>query len=251
MTDAPPTLSPMPQYRRLKAYITEAILAGELKPGQRIPSELELVKRFEVSRMTATRALKELEQDGVIARVQGVGSFVSVRKTEQAMFEINNISDSVRRGGQAYHCQVIRLGEGREAAILALMGLSPGGVYARSALLHHADGVPVQFEDRYANLAFAPDYLSQDFTRVTPYDHLMSLGPLQAAEQVFEAARPDAEMARLLKVKPAEPCILLRRRTWSLNLVASVALITAPSSRYRFGGTSGTPPAHAAALPRL
>jgi len=242
---------PMPQYRRLKAYITEAILAGALKPGQRIPSELDLVKRFEVSRMTATRALKELEQDGVISRMQGVGSFVSVRKTESALFEINNISDSVRRGGQAYHCKVITLEQGRAPAILALMGLAPDGVYARSALLHHADGVPLQFEDRYANLAFAPDYLAQDFTKVTPYDHLMSLGPLQAAEQVFEAARPDAGTARLLAVKESEPCILLRRRTWSLNLVASVALITAPSSRYRFGGVSGTLPAHAAGLPRL
>ncbi|WP_158595870.1 UTRA domain-containing protein [Oleomonas cavernae] len=242
---------PLPQYQRLKAYITEAILAGELKPGQRIPSELDLVKRFEVSRMTATRALKELEQDGVISRMQGVGSFVSVKKTESALFEINNISDSVRRGGQAYFCQVISLGLGSDPAIQDMMGLPRHQPYARSGLLHHADGVPVQFEDRYANLAFAPDYLAQDFTKVTPYDHLMSLGPLQAAEQVFEAARPDAEMARLLRVKVSEPCILLRRRTWSLNLVASVALITAPSSRYRFGGTSGTPPDWAAVLPRL
>lgn len=241
----------LPQYQRLKAHITDAILSGELKPGQRIPSELDLVKQFEVSRMTANRALKELEQDGVISRVQGVGSFVSVRKTEQAMFEINNISDSVRRGGQAYSCRVISQGQGRDPAILALMGLVPGDFYARSALLHHADGVPVQFEDRYANLAFAPDYLAQDFTKVTPYDHLMSLGPLQAAEQVFEAVRPDAETAQLLQVKAVEPCILLRRRTWSLNLVASVARIVAPSSRYRFGGTSGTPPAHAGVLPRL
>lgn len=242
---------PLPHYQRLKAFVTDEIEAGRLRPGDRIPSELDLIKRFGVSRMTANRALRELEQAGAVTRVQGVGSFVATRKTEQAMFEINNIAEAVRAGGQAYACRVIRLEEEADPAMTAFMGLGPGARYGRAVLLHLADGVPVQHEDRCANLAFAPAFLDQDFTRVTPYDHLMSLGPLQAAEQVFEADLPGAELARLLQVPAALPCIVLRRRTWSLNMVASAARITAPSNRYRFSGVTGAVPPAGLALPRL
>ncbi|MCF4167305.1 UTRA domain-containing protein [Zavarzinia compransoris] len=242
---------PLPHYQRLKAFVTGEIEAGRLRPGDRIPSELDLIKRFGVSRMTANRALRELEQAGAVTRVQGVGSFVASRKTEQAMFEINNIAEAVRAGGQAYGCRVIRLAAEADPAMAAFMGLAPGERYGRAVLLHLADGVPVQHEDRCANLAFAPDFLTQDFTRVTPYDHLMSLGPLQAAEQVFEADLPGADLARLLQVTASLPCIVLRRRTWSLNMVASAARITAPSSRYRFSGVTGTVPPAGLGLPRL
>lgn len=242
---------PQPQYQRLKAHVMAEIEAGTLRPGDRIPSELDLIKRFGVSRMTANRALRELEQAGAVTRVQGVGSFVAMRKTEQAMFEINNIAEAVRGGGQHYGCRVIHLAAERDPAVLAFMGLSEGGRYGRAVLLHLADGVPVQHEDRCANLAFAPEFLDQDFTRVTPYDHLMSLGPLQAAEQVFEADLPGAELAALLQVPAALPCIVLRRRTWSLNMVASAARITAPSNRYRFSGVTGTVPPSGRMLPKL
>ena len=50
---------PLPHYQRLKAFVTDEIEAGRLRPGDRIPSELDLIKRFGVSRMTANRALRE------------------------------------------------------------------------------------------------------------------------------------------------------------------------------------------------
>lgn len=242
---------PLPQYQRLKAYVSDEIAAGRLRPGDRIPSELDLIKRFGVSRMTANRALRELEQAGAVTRVQGVGSFVAARKTEQAMFEINNIAEAVRAGGQAYGCRVIHLAAEAEPEMLAFMGLGAGRRYGRAVLLHLADGVPVQHEDRCANIDFAPHFLDQDFTCVTPYDHLMALGPLQAAEQVFEAALPAPDLARLLQVPPSLPCIVLRRRTWSMNMVASAARITAPSNRYRFSGVTGAVPPFGLELPRL
>jgi len=242
---------PQPQYQRLKDFVSAEIAAGRLRPGDRIPSEQDLVRRFGVSRMTANRALRELEQAGSVTRVQGVGSFVAMRRTEQAMFEINDIATAVRAGGRDYACRVVHLAAEAAPEMLAFMGLAADARYGRAVLLHLADGVPVQHEDRAANLAFAPDFLDQDFTRVTPYEHLMSLGPLQAAEQAFEAALPSPPLARLIEVPPGLPCIVLKRRTWSLDMVASAARITAPMSRYRFSGITGTLPPQGALLPPL
>ncbi len=65
-----------PRYLQLKELIIGQISAGELQPRDRVPSENELVDATGVSRMTANRALRELNDEGYVERVAGVGTFV-------------------------------------------------------------------------------------------------------------------------------------------------------------------------------
>jgi GntR family histidine utilization transcriptional repressor len=231
-----------PRYQRLKAYLSGRIEAGGLKPGDRLPSEQELVRLFSVSRMTANRAFNELEAEGVIRRIQGLGSFVAVHKTQSAVLEIHDIAAEIRARGQTYRCEPLHIERPRAKSMNRLLGLPPSAKHYRTCLVHHADGMPIQIEDRFVNPNFAPGYIDQDFTEITPYQYLMSLASLQAAEHVFEAHLPSAEAAKWLRIDPISPCLVLRRRTWSLNMVASVAILTAPNSRYRYAGTFGTLP---------
>jgi GntR family histidine utilization transcriptional repressor len=241
----------LPHYQRLKVHIVDQISCGKLRPGQRIPSEGDLVKSFAVSRMTANRALRELESEGFITRVQGVGSFVATSKSESTVLAIRNIADEIRARHQRHTSLVVQLGEAREPRFNRLLGLPDRTAHFRSVLVHHADDVPLQLEDRRVNPAFAPDYLQQDFTQVTPNAHLMAQGALQYAEHIFEAELPSGPVARLLQIRRSEPCIVLRRRTWSLGMVASFAVITAPSSRYRYTGSFGSAPTGAQVLPPI
>jgi GntR family histidine utilization transcriptional repressor len=183
--------------------------------------------------------------------VQGVGSFVAPSKTESTVLEIRSIADEIRRRGQQYRCRVVQLAEAHDSRCNAILGLPKDATHFRSVLVHYAGDVPVQLEDRRVNPAFSPDYLRQDFTEVTPNEHLMSIGSLQYAEHVFEAEVPTASVARHLNLRKSEPCIVLRRRTWSLGIVASFAVITSASSRYRYKGVFGSPPPRATALPPL
>ncbi|MFC7551832.1 UTRA domain-containing protein [Pseudoroseomonas wenyumeiae] len=96
--------------------------------------------------------------------------------------------------------------------------------------------MPVQLEDRLVNPLIAPHYLEQDFTRTTPYAHLMACAPAERVEHVVEAIRPDAAAITSLDIAPDEPCLLIHRRTWSRRLVATRAWLTHPGSRYRLGG---------------
>lgn len=241
----------MPRYQRLKAHISGQIAAGRLRPGQRIPSELELARSFGFSRMTVSRALNELETQGEIIRVQGVGSFVSTPKTESAVLEIRDVAAEIAQRGQTYSCTPLHVGRAGGKAVNALLGLPPTAVHYRTKLLHHADGVAVQIEDRRVNPAFAPAYIDQDFTQRTPYQHLMAIAPLQAAEHAFAAELASEEDARALHIARDSPCIVLRRRTWSLDMVASYAVLIAPSSRHRYAGVFGTLPPSARWAPRL
>jgi GntR family transcriptional regulator of arabinose operon len=70
------TQSPIPKHQRVRQTIADAIAAGEYQPGQRLPSESELVKTFDASRPTVNRALRELQLTGIIERRAGSGSYV-------------------------------------------------------------------------------------------------------------------------------------------------------------------------------
>ena len=201
--------------------------------------------------MTVSRALNDLVNEGAIMRVQGVGSFVAQSKSESALLQIRGISDEVAESGQVHSCTPLRVERSRSRPINRLLGLGPDSVHFRTILLHHADGEPIQIEDRCMNPNSAPHYIDQDFTEITPYKHLMSFGPLRAAEHVFKAALSSPEQARWLKIGTDCPCIVLRRRTWSLNIVASFAIMTAPGDLRRYSGGFGTLPPLAKNLPTL
>lgn len=68
--------SPISKHERVRQTLADAIASGEYEPGQRLPSESELVKTFGASRPTVNRALRELQLAGVIERRAGSGSYV-------------------------------------------------------------------------------------------------------------------------------------------------------------------------------
>jgi DNA-binding LacI/PurR family transcriptional regulator len=65
-----------PKYQQIVNELTEGIASGKWTPGQKLPSEAMLVKRYTTSRITVGRALLELQQSGLIERVAGSGSYV-------------------------------------------------------------------------------------------------------------------------------------------------------------------------------
>ena len=66
-----------PAYVIIMEFIKNKILSRELKPGDKVPSENELARMFNVSRLTARKALENLEYEGIVTRIQGLGTFVS------------------------------------------------------------------------------------------------------------------------------------------------------------------------------
>jgi GntR family transcriptional regulator of arabinose operon len=68
----------IPKHEAIRQGLVDAIASGEYQPGQRLPSEAELVKSFSASRPTVIRALRELQLSGLINRRAGSGSYVKV-----------------------------------------------------------------------------------------------------------------------------------------------------------------------------
>ena len=228
---------PAPLYQKVKRYIKERIQAGDWPRDTRIPSEHKLVKNLGVSRMTVNRALRELTTEGYLIRLQGVGTFVSPCKPQSALLEIRSIAEDIKqRGGK--HTSIVHLLTEEKASkdIATAMNLTSGRPVFHSIIVHSENGRPVQYSDRYVNPAVAPDFLNQDFSIITPSRYLLDVTPLTEAEHVIEAVLPDRQVQILLDIKPGEACLVLNRRTWSNDVVATKSRFVYPGSRHRLGG---------------
>jgi GntR family transcriptional regulator len=80
---APSSPSFQPLYHQIKALLTASLQHGEWKPGEAIPSEMELAARFQVSQGTVRKAIEELAAENLLVRRQGKGTFVATHTEEQ------------------------------------------------------------------------------------------------------------------------------------------------------------------------
>lgn len=231
---APDRTSDRPLYEMVKAQIKLKVETGEWQANQRIPSENEIVDLLGVSRMTANRALRELASEGVIIRVQGRGSFVAPKRRSAGTMGVRNIADEIKERGLAHRSRIILTQTEISGPDLAsALELEIGSPVFHSIILHEEDDVPIQLEDRFVNSAVAPEYLQQDFSQQTPNAYLTSVAPISRTEQFIEAVSPQPWECKLLAIGRHDPCLLVRRRTWSSgNAVTSVRLLY-PGSRYR------------------
>ena len=226
-----------PRYRQLKELIIGRISAGELRPCDRVPSENELVDATGVSRMTANRALRELNDEGYVERIAGVGTFVSDFRAVSHVLEVRNIADEIERRGHS-HTAIVLVQEKAAAGSSSAEALriDEGTEVFHLVLIHQENAIPIQVEHRYVLIEFAPDCLQQDFTAVTPSAYLSAISPLQEAEHVVRAVMPDDEIRNSLEMGDHEPCLVVSRRTWAHGRPVSFARLYHPGSRYELSG---------------
>ena len=97
-TPASPAFSPL--YQQIKALMTASLQRGEWRPGEAIPSEMELAARFKVSQGTVRKAIDELAAENLLVRRQGKGTFVATHAEEKVQFRfLRLMPDSADPGG--------------------------------------------------------------------------------------------------------------------------------------------------------
>ena len=224
-------------YLKVKQHLKAGLAAGQWPPGSLMPSEAELVAQFGVSRMTVGRALRELQSEGLVDRVQGVGTFAAQLGRVASTLMIRDLHEEIEARGHRHHAEVHLKREERASAALAQqLGLEPGGAVFHTLIVHHDNGVPLQCEDRYVNPAWAPRYLDVDFTQTTPTRYLLEVAPLWEAQYTIEASPPTAQEARLLGIARTEPCLVVLRRTASRGVPITLGRLVHPGSRYQLEG---------------
>ena len=233
--------APEPIYQQIKRVIQQRIASGEWQPGQKLPSENDLVVALDVSRMTINRALRELTQQGLIKRIHGLGSFVAETPRHASLIELQDIALEIEQNGRRHGSKILQLASvAAPADIAAQMGLPAANQVYLLRAVHYQDELPIQLETRYVNPAAMPDFLQQDFTRMTATAYLLGRFKPDEMEHRVRAVMPDRECRGLLQMSADQPCLQLTRRTWKDNRVVTHVTLTYPGDRYQLGARYAT-----------
>jgi GntR family transcriptional regulator len=203
-----------PLYRQIKTLITRSLVSGEWRPGEPIPSEMELASRYSVSQGTVRKAVSELAEERVLVRQQGRGTFVASHAGERSQFPFLRI----RPDGdelQDLEAQLLKLERVRDPASARLLGVSPAtGIYVLTRILS-INGEPACFEEirlpapRFKGLTAAV-VEQHECMLYSMYETRFGVRMIKAEERVKAVSAP-REVAAALQVPPGTPMLLLER----------------------------------------
>lgn len=87
----------VPLYAQLQRIIRDAIINEIYKDGEKIPSENEFVEKYSITRTTIRKAISNLVNEGLLYKVHGKGTFVSLRKTKYNVWNFSGFTDYITK----------------------------------------------------------------------------------------------------------------------------------------------------------
>jgi GntR family transcriptional regulator len=208
-----------PLYQQIKSLLVAGLERGEWKPGELIPSEMELAARFQVSQGTVRKAVDELAAAHLVIRRQGKGTFVATHHEPRAQYRFLRVvpdeGEPVPAISRVLECRRMRA----TAELSRRLELRTGDalVYVRRVLSF--DGTPIVLDD-----IWLPGTTFKGLTaeRLAEYN-----GPLYGlfesefgtrmirAEERLRAVAADHDAAKLLQVPTGHPLLLVERVSYT------------------------------------
>lgn len=196
----------LPRYRQIYQGLRGRILSGELKPGDRVPTEEELSALHGVSRMTARHALNCLVSEGLVRRQRRLGSFVHVQTVGPVL-----AAESPLDGGRPRRWVVLGFTtEPAQPEVLAALGLAPGDLVTRIERLSLEGQEPVSHDLTYVSVQLGGLLEGENIADESICDVLERKLSLQVKRVTcaIEAAAADSVRAALLAVPEGSPLLV-------------------------------------------
>jgi GntR family transcriptional regulator len=219
------------KYLRVRDYLrTQA--THELAPGDPLPSERELCRRFGVSRMTVRQAVDALVVDGVLERVHGRGMFVAPPKVDLQV-RLTSFTEEMHRRGMTPSIRSLAAElQPADPRIADHLEITPGDDVAYLHQLRLADGEPMSVQHIWLPDALVPGLLG-DGAPESLYAALETRGLLPAwGEDTVDAGEADPAEAELLEIRAGGPVLRIARRAFSGDLAVEYSESIYRSDRY-------------------
>ncbi|WP_423129248.1 GntR family transcriptional regulator [Gaoshiqia sp. Z1-71] len=183
----------VPKYIAISKEIIQKIESGELQPGDKIPSENELIKMYSISNTTARKSLLEIELNGWANRIKGKGTFVLNRSEDKHLTRVlgsfhamkESFSDNLIKEGftpKNIILEKITLEEGISSSINNRHYIMEGPVL-KIHRLRYADEVLLKDETRYISMSICPKIhlvdLEQSLIKVYEEKYQLALGNVE------------------------------------------------------------------------
>jgi GntR family transcriptional regulator len=233
-----PSFSPL--YSQIKALILKSLQAGEWKPAEAIPSEMDLASRYNVSQGTVRKAIDELAAENLLIRRQGKGTFVATHAARQVQTRFLRLvpdsaeedglgSDTYAENGKNILIDRTITACARERAtkdIAKALQLKTGDpvVYIQRVLAYKdnkGQSIPTILEDIWlAGGSFKGLNLERLAQSKAPmyamFESEFGVNMVRASEKI-RAVNPTQEQAALLQVKLDEPLLRVERIAYTYN----------------------------------
>ncbi|MEP7280438.1 MAG: GntR family transcriptional regulator [Rubrivivax sp.] len=217
-----PSFSPL--YQQIKALLMRGLQEGEWKPGEVIPSEIELAARFRVSQGTVRKAIDELSTENLLVRRQGKGTFVATHAEARTQYRFLRLQPDDGEAGIGMRRRFLDGRRVRPPADVARALALKGGeqtLQLRRLLLADEPGAP---RPVVLDEIWLPAALFRGLTadRLSAYR-----GPMYAffetefgvrmirADEKIRAVAAEADGATLLAVAPGTPLLSVERLSYT------------------------------------
>ncbi|MFM6985426.1 MAG: GntR family transcriptional regulator [Hydrogenophaga sp.] len=217
-----PAFSPL--YQQIKTLILRSLQAGEWKPGDMIPSELELAARFRVSQGTVRKAIDELATENLLVRRQGKGTFVATHAEQHIQYRfLRVLPDTGAPEAQApAERHIVECRRQRATAEVARqLALRTGDPVLSVRRVLSFNGAPAILEDIWLPgspfKGLTQDTLAADRRPMYAlFETEFGVRMVRAVERL-KAVTADADAARLLGIEPGHPLLSVERLAYTYN----------------------------------
>ncbi|PHS71122.1 MAG: GntR family transcriptional regulator [Methylophaga sp.] len=210
-----------PLYEQIKISLTQSLISGEWKPGESIPSEMELAARFKVSQGTVRKAVDELAMENILIRRQGKGTFVATHNEEKSKLRFLRLTSSDGKT-ELLENQLLKCDQQQvDPKIAGLLNLKNWSEVIEIKRLLSFSQRPVILDHI---IVPARDFPGLDSTKVEEYNgSLYSMYetlygiPMVRAEEKLTAISANDEQAKLLNVSIGSPLLCIERIAYTYD----------------------------------
>ena len=225
-----------PMYHQLFVLLRDKILSGQLKAGDLLPAESELIEMFQVSRITVRQAVDRLASENLVSKQRGKGTFVLMPEVQTSATTLIEFEKEMRMRGHTPRAKVLHRRIVTVSRVTAdKLQMQDGDDLIHISRLWYVDDEPVSVEDIFMVRAYCPDILaSHDFSKESIFDVWENQYGVRVerAEQVVSAMLPPNEIGELLKTN-GMPLLYIERISFSqLSIPVEMRHIYYRADRY-------------------
>ena len=204
----------LPRHEQISSWLRDKIRNSEFGPDEKLPSENDISREFEVSRVTVRHALQTLEAEGMIYRRQGLGSFVQPKLVSQRLMRLTDFMEDMESAGITGRSQVIFFGpDVPDASISSQLNLPIATSLIRVDRLRLGNGLPVAYDSTWLPLLYGQFLDRHDLENNTITSILESNYQIDVERGRYriEAQSASAPVAEHLGVKPGSSLLVIQR----------------------------------------
>lgn len=195
----------MEKYKIIETDIINAIQTGKIKPGEKLPGEVELCEKYNVSRVTVRKAILNLASAGKVYRRAGDGTYVSEKPYVNTTGQARSFSEDMIQNGKKPGSVLLnfKISKAKKNEFIAeKLRLKENESFYEIERLRTGDEIPIAISYTYIPFKMMPDFNIDRVTSGSLYSYFNELYELELVrkERTVSAVMPTKEQKKSLKI---------------------------------------------------